>query len=108
MNAFFITLKAEWQSGYAAACKAVDAGSIPTPASKFSLSRKARVAKLVDARDLKSLDHYGRAGSTPAPGTIKINNLLALVREALTWTPSFCQVKRVNKKRPVAVLHPAC
>ena len=25
--------KAGWQSGYAAACKAVDAGSIPTPAS---------------------------------------------------------------------------
>ncbi len=26
---------AGWQSGYAAACKAVDAGSIPTPASNF-------------------------------------------------------------------------
>ncbi len=26
---------AEWQSGYAAACKAVDAGSIPTSASIF-------------------------------------------------------------------------
>ena len=40
---------AGWQSGYAAACKAVDAGSIPTPASN------ARVVKLVDTRDLKSL-----------------------------------------------------
>jgi hypothetical protein len=31
----------------------------------------ARVAKQVDARDLKSLDHLnGRAGSIPAPGTI--------------------------------------
>ena len=47
--------EARWQSGYAAACKAVDAGSIPTLASIFSLD-KARVAKLVDARDLKSLD----------------------------------------------------
>ena len=28
------TPQAGWQSGYAAACKAVDAGSIPTPASK--------------------------------------------------------------------------
>jgi hypothetical protein len=28
--------QAGWQSGYAAACKAVDAGSIPTPASKPS------------------------------------------------------------------------
>lgn len=27
---------AEWQSGYAAACKAVDAGSIPTSASSYA------------------------------------------------------------------------
>ena len=46
------TLKAGWQSGYAAACKAVYPGSIPGSASK---SKSARVAKLVDARDLKSL-----------------------------------------------------
>ena len=24
---------------------------------------------MVDTRDLKSLDHYGRAGSSPVPGT---------------------------------------
>ena len=30
-----IFLWAGWQSGYAAACKAVDAGSIPAPASKY-------------------------------------------------------------------------
>ena len=41
---------AVWQSGHAAACKAVYAGSIPASASK-----KAQVAKQVDARDLKSL-----------------------------------------------------
>ena len=29
----------------------------------------ARVVKLVDTRDLKSLDHCDRAGSIPAPGT---------------------------------------
>ena len=29
---------AGWQSGYAAACKAVDAGSIPTPASIKSMT----------------------------------------------------------------------
>ena len=57
---------AGWQSGYAAACKAVDAGSIPASASIFfstsiishcriPLRCLARVAKLVDARDLKSL-----------------------------------------------------
>jgi hypothetical protein len=62
---------AGWQSGYAAACKAVDAGSIPTSASKIKSTfvMKARVAKLVDARDLKSLGIISRAGSTPAPGT---------------------------------------
>ena len=61
---------AEWQSGYAAACKAVDLGSIPGSASnpfllkiKFPIAHgcrynagrlkiPARVAKLVDARDL--------------------------------------------------------
>ncbi|MCE3239464.1 MAG: hypothetical protein K0R24_2445 [Gammaproteobacteria bacterium] len=44
---------AEWQSGYAAACKAVDAGSIPTSAFENMF---ARVAEQVDARDLKSLE----------------------------------------------------
>ena len=42
---------AVWQSGHAAACKAVYAGSIPASASKSN----AQVAKQVDARDLKSL-----------------------------------------------------
>ncbi len=37
--------------------------------SALSLHSNARMAKLVDARDLKSLDLNGRAGSTPAPGT---------------------------------------
>ena len=54
---------AEWQSGYAAACKAVDIGSIPVSASNsqagFNAGKlPARVAKLVDARDLKSLDPW--------------------------------------------------
>ena len=35
-----------------------------------SFKVSARVAKLVDARDLKSLGCYNRAGSTPASGTI--------------------------------------
>ena len=46
---------ARWQSGHAAACKAVYAGSIPTPASKFGF--KARVVKSVDTGDLKSPAH---------------------------------------------------
>src|SRR5688572_33190272 len=44
---------ARWQNGYAAACKAVYAGSIPTLAS--ILMCKAPVAELVDATDLKSV-----------------------------------------------------
>ena len=32
----------------------------------------ARVVKLVDTGDLKSPGHCGRAGSSPAPGTIYI------------------------------------
>ena len=47
-------LKARWQSGYAAACKAADIGSIPFLAS-ISLFISARVAELVDATDLKSV-----------------------------------------------------
>lgn len=50
---FFVSkLVAGWQSGYAAACKAVDAGSIPT--SALLIISYARVAELVDAKDLKS------------------------------------------------------
>ena len=33
----------------------------------------ARVVKLVDTGDLKSPDHCDRAGSSPAPGTIRIS-----------------------------------
>ena len=35
----------------------------------LAASQRAGMAKLVDARDLKSLVPLGRAGSTPAPGT---------------------------------------
>jgi hypothetical protein len=63
-------LWAGWQNGHAAACKAVYAGSIPTPALSFDvmLIRIARVAEQVDARDLKSLGILSRAGSIPASG----------------------------------------
>ncbi len=37
---------------------------------KSARTSKASVAKLVDARDLKSRDFNGRAGSIPARGTI--------------------------------------
>lgn len=58
-------LSAGWQSGYAAACKAAYAGSIPTPASVFVAP--ARMVEWVDTGDLKS-PALRRAGSNPAPG----------------------------------------
>ena len=58
-------LKARWQSGYAADCNSVYAGSIPTRASIF-----ARLVELVDTQDLKSCDRLDRPGSSPGPGTI--------------------------------------
>ena len=39
---------AGWQSGYAADCNSVNAGSIPTPASISKLPTSAQVVKLVD------------------------------------------------------------
>src|SRR3954468_12144262 len=69
---FSLQALAGWQSGHAAACKAVYAGSIPTSASRLlqprTVSAAARVVKLVDTRDLKSLG-ASHAGSIPAPGT---------------------------------------
>ncbi len=41
----------------------------------YHASESARVAELVDARDLKSLGVIHRAGSIPALGTKDINNL---------------------------------
>ena len=42
---------AGWQSGYAADCKSVDAGSIPTSASKFLI-------KIFNKLKKKSVDEY--------------------------------------------------
>jgi hypothetical protein len=74
---------ARWQSGYAAACKAVDIGSIPVRASSlYSPAVLARVVKQVDTRDLKSLG-FGRTGSSPVPGTIFPD--LGLVATRFLW-----------------------
>ncbi len=56
---------AGWQSGHAADCNSVYAGSIPTSAS----IGKARVVKSVDTGDLKS-PPTKRASSSLASGTI--------------------------------------
>ena len=46
---------AGWQSGYAADCNSVYAGSIPTPASILLYSGYAHIVRLVDARNLASI-----------------------------------------------------
>ena len=75
----FSWLMAGWQSGYAAACKAVYAGSIPTPASIY-----ARVVKFGRHKGLKIPRLNGHAGSSPAPGTNKINSeLIRLSRDTI-------------------------
>jgi hypothetical protein len=108
-------LPAEWQSGHAAACKAVYLGSIPGSASispapyspvlalwflgpvpesvmhhprPRARRNPARVAKLVYARDLKSLG-FGHAGSIPAPGTKQLQAIPGLfpVAMAHSWHP---------------------
>ena len=58
---------AEWQSGYAAACKAVDAGSIPTSASKSELACPG--GEIGRRNGLKIRWTQVRAGSSPALGT---------------------------------------
>ncbi len=57
---------AGWQSGYAAACKAVDAGSIPTPAFT-PISPGGEIGRRKGLKIPRELN--SRAGSSPAPGT---------------------------------------
>ena len=76
-------LVAGWQIDYAADCKSVsgrfDSGSslhtLFCIVDSFVNYYIARVVKLVDTGDLKSPD-FGRAGSSPALGTIIIFLLL--------------------------------
>ena len=72
---------ARWQSGYAAACKAVDAGSIPTLASIFpSVCPGGGIGRRCG---LKIRCPKGRAGSSPAPGTNKNNYLSSISQNSL-------------------------
>ncbi len=62
------TYEAGWQSGYAADCKSVDAGSIPTPASIF-LSLPCPGGGIGRHKGFKIPRSFERAGSIPASGT---------------------------------------
>ena len=59
---------ARWQSGYAAVCKTVDAGSIPTLASNYLIVSPG--GGIGRRYGLKIRCPKGRAGSIPAPGTM--------------------------------------
>ena len=102
---------ARWQSGYAAACKAADIGSIPFLAS----ISQARVAELVDATDLKSVSRKRvrvrfppRAPSPPekseniAPGRcgLTFSNLHAFVMK-----PVHSHQTKPSRKSPARVQH---
>ena len=52
MKEYIMTCLAGWQSGYAAACKAVYAGSIPVPASSglLAVGRRVRRATVIASR----------------------------------------------------------
>ncbi len=112
---FFTCIPARWQSGYAAACKAVYLGSIPGRASiDTSLTRPsrpgsstlARMVKQVDTRDLKSLG-FGHAGSSPAPGTISIHagfGGFALAQQR-PQIPFAAHWRHTAKKHPASLCH---
>lgn len=57
---------AGWQSGHAADCNSVYAGSIPTPASKYSCPS----GEIGRHKGFKIPRSYECAGSSPASGTI--------------------------------------
>ena len=64
---------AGWQRGYAAACKAVYAGSNPTPASNNRNERTICPSGEIGRRKgLKIPRNDFRAGSSPASGTTKV------------------------------------
>ena len=63
--------EARWQSGYAADCNSVYAGSIPTLASIFFMSRPG--GGIGRHWGLKIPCSKERAGSSPALGTIRLS-----------------------------------
>ena len=68
---------AGWQSGHAAACKAVDAGSIPTPALPFFTTWQNACGRpggeTARRKGLKIPRPKGHTGWSPVPGTIRTN-----------------------------------
>ena len=93
----FLNYTAGWQSGYAAACKAADAGSIPTPASSYkrlpNAQRidRARVAKFGRRKGLKIPRVKTHAGSSPASGTIYKDSSIQVIKKYLTLKTHWLQ-----------------
>ena len=70
---------AEWQSGYAAACKAVYLGSIPGSASICDITVPRPGGGIGRRKGLKIPRWQHRAGSSPAPGTTFLNRHLPII-----------------------------
>ena len=119
--------KARWQSGYAADCNSVYAGSIPTRASIFtslSIVRILAYAQYAGSRwccppgpggeigrrmGLKIPCPSGRAGSSPAPGTNSLPPVFFCHLLFLTLAPEPAIGSILPNKLPCAWLrlHPA-
>ncbi len=104
-----IDSKAGWQSGYAADCNSVYAGSIPTPASISHDS--VAISSIVDAvirpdgeigrrKRLKISRGQPRAGSSPAPGTTF--SLVFPIRSRPLCRASLCITPPRNALDPIA------
>ncbi len=68
---------AGWQSGHAADCNSVYAGSIPTPASIFLVYQLVLCpgGEIGRHKGFKIPRSFERAGSSPAPGTTVLSSL---------------------------------
>ena len=74
---------ARWQSGYAADCNSVHAGSIPTLASIFP--NKCPGGGIGRRYGLKIRFEKSSAGSSPALGTNNLGAVLDLASVARNW-----------------------
>jgi hypothetical protein len=78
---------AGWQSGYAAACKAVDAGSIPTPASIYFPNKSQEVASRTSGIS-RLLPHGPLVGPVRNGGTHY--TLRPIFKSEIDASPSAC------------------
>ena len=83
---------AGWQSGHAADCNSVYAGSIPTSASTYHRFIDCPDGEIGRHKRLKISRPQGRAGSIPARGTINSSSETHPNSQKLALTPSLASV----------------